>query len=97
MPFSAQVTKVIDKHQTKIATFTCADTDAPGTQQAYTWAGAGMGDHTREPTFPELVQVAGPDTESQFMITAMSKTGFTVRKTTAGAGGAQITMRVKIK
>jgi hypothetical protein len=87
-------TAVLDRHQTKIVniTFDCAD--APSAQ-AYTFAGIGMGDCYRVPRHAKVTRLTGPNSESEFQITAMSRTGFTIAKlTNGGAGAASLIVRL---
>ena len=98
MPFSAQVTRVQNRNQTKKCTLTCLDNDAAGTFQAYAWANAigGMGASHRPPREATITKLTGPNSESEFQIEAMSVSGFTIRKLTAGAAVALITLAVEI-
>jgi hypothetical protein len=97
MAWSATATSVYFRNQTHICTVACLDNDAPSSQ-AFTFAGAGMGDMTRDPREVELTKVgSGADVETGFMVTAMSRTGFTLRKLTAGGAGGLVTLRLRFK
>jgi hypothetical protein len=93
MPFGAG-TAVLDRHQTKIVNIPYDCSDAANAV-AYTFAGCGMGDAYRVPRFAKITRLTGPNSESEFQITAMSRTGFTIAKLTAGGAGAA-TLIVKL-
>jgi hypothetical protein len=87
MPFGA-ATAVKNRNQTKIVSipFDCGDA---ANAVAYTFAAiAGMSDCYRTPRHASITRMTGPNSESEFQITAMSKTGFTIAKLTAGGAGA---------
>jgi hypothetical protein len=99
MAFSAQVTRIRDRNQTKQCSLTCMDNDAAGTVQAYLFANAigGMRPCYRTPTDATITKRTGPNSESEFQIEAMTTAGFTIRKLTAGAAAAQILLEVEIR
>jgi hypothetical protein len=98
MAFSAQVTRIQDRFQTKKCTLTCMDNDAPGSVQAYLWANAigVMSPAHRPPRDATVTRIGGPNSESEFQIEAMTAAGFTIRKLTAGAAAALCTLGVEI-
>lgn len=97
--FSAQVTVIQNRNQTKKCTLTCMDNDPPNSVQAYLWANAigGMGGAHRVPRDATITKLTGPDSESEFQIEAMTAAGFTIRKLTAGVAAAQILLEVEIQ
>jgi hypothetical protein len=91
-------TAVLDRHQTKIVRipFDAADVP-PGNPAALVvvFAAIGMGDCYRVPLFAKITRLTGPNSESEFQITAMARTGFTIQKVTNGGAGAA-TLIVKL-
>jgi hypothetical protein len=92
MPFGAG-TRILDRNQTKIVEIPYDCGDAPNAV-AYTFAGCGCRPCHKTPTFAKITRLTGPNSESEFQITAMSTTGFTIAKVTAGGAGVA-TLRVK--
>lgn len=95
MPFGAAVA-VKNRNQTKIVMIPFDAGDAANAV-AYTYATiAGMSASHRTPRHATITRLTGPNSESEFQITAMSTTGFTIAKLTAGGAGAG-TLLVKLQ
>jgi len=96
-------TTVVSGTYTKVVTVTCNDNDVAA-DISPTWTGAGPGGYAQAvnlqdtPVSVSLVRTTSPDTaNSEFAVTAMSTTGFTLRKLSAGGGANAITLRLTFR
>ena len=94
----------MDGTQTKVVTITATDNIDATTTISPTWTGAGPGGYAHTlnlQSTPLSVTIQRTDSvdsaASQFAVTAMSTTGFTLRKLTQGGGANALTLRLTFR
>jgi hypothetical protein len=91
---------ILDGVHTKVCTITCLDNDAAA-DLAVVFLANGMTNFQAVPGAPIdyywTKTAAAADNATDYMISAVATTGFTIRKLTAAGAGAAITIRVVLR